>query len=406
MCDTGKTKITESFPPWVYKRFIKEKLFVQERYFHKLPAAQSRDKVCVIPDGKVWRKYLKLFNLIAEKYSSSIDFTLLESAVELMDWRNSFPSVQTSDSNGNRIIPEATAVQEKNQLRKLIESKKVAPFCDLSSREEDCDEFDLLDYPSLPIIERSKAALLRAGRLLTSKSEVLLLLQSEDLDEITEDEATKTMKLMNIENFLLYLFQKDIVSNDALNEVEAMKVRCEDNYDQQHRSQAADKTKATEYQSDEEIQQGLLEGSLAKGRLNVTIENVKEGFVSTPSGRYFVNQREGHFNRALHQDSVVIKLLPETQWGSPVGKRRITHDSDAEDDVEEIGPRVPSAIVVAIANQSRRVYVATLVDIPTSDERIFMVVPMDARIPKIRVQFKNWRDYQNQRLLVSRNLTT
>jgi len=396
MHNTGTSQITECFPPWVYKRFIKEKLVVQERYFHKFIAAPARDKVYVIPDGAVWRKYINLLVIIAEKYSSSLDFTLLESAVEVMDWRNSSPSVQISKNS--EIVPEATAAQEKSKLRKLIESKKITPFCDLSNREEECDEFEILDYPNLSITERSKAAILRAGRMLGSKSEVLLLLQSEDVDTIRDKEG---VKLMDLQNFFVYLLQTGIVSKDALHEIETMKLKCEEDYKKRNEVKTVRKVETIDYLlSDDEIKKGLQDGSLAKGRLNVTSENAKEGFVSTSTGRYYVNQREGHFNRALHQDIVVIKLLPETQWGCPIGKRRITHDIDAEDEFEESGPTVPSAIVVAITNKSRRIHVATLVDIPSSDERTVMVVPMDVRIPKIRVQFKNWRDYQNQRLLI------
>jgi exoribonuclease R len=145
---------------------------------------------------------------------------------------------------------------------------------------------------------------------------------------------------------------------------------------------------------------------LVRGRLNVTYENAREAYVTANGVKYFVDENRRHFNRAFHYDVVALEPLPESQWGRPVGKRRLVHhrDDDTDDNnlsLDDISaPTVPSARVVGIVESSHRVYVATMVDVPSNDESAVLVVPMDIRIPKIRVHTKSWRRFVEQRLLV------
>jgi len=127
------------------------------------------------------------------------------------------------------------------------------------------------------------------------------------------------------------------------------------------------------------------------------------------SSSYFINQAKGgYFNRAFHQDIVVVKPLPQQEWTSPVGRHRLIHIQDDDNNVADIhneissdaAPSVPSGKVVAIANASRRKFVATMVDIPMNDESACLVVPMDVRIPKIRIKTNGWRRFVGQRLWV------
>eukprot|EP00548_Thalassiothrix_antarctica_P001281 CAMPEP_0194144058 /NCGR_PEP_ID=MMETSP0152-20130528/13144_1 /TAXON_ID=1049557 /ORGANISM="Thalassiothrix antarctica, Strain L6-D1" /LENGTH=1021 /DNA_ID=CAMNT_0038843741 /DNA_START=77 /DNA_END=3139 /DNA_ORIENTATION=+ len=389
------TKVLES-SPWLYKHFIKEKLFVRERYFRKFqPLKNTSGRICVVPDGVMWRKYLKLWIQLNEKCTDSLVLILLESALELMDWRHVSLSVEREDG---KKIAEAITFQEKKKLRKLIQDEKVIPFCDLCVREEECDEFNIFEYESMSIIERSGAALLRAGRMIGMNSRVMLIVESEEPYKI----ESEGKNVANLDTFLHYIFQSNLISKDDFDEIEMTKLGCVESYEKRNFTETVNKLEAGSYISDNEIKIGIRNGLLIKGKLDVMKENAKEGFALTSKGRFFLNDREGHFNRALHQDFVIVKPLPENQWGSPVGRRRLIHNINTEDldESENVGPPVPSAVVVAITNQSRRIYVATLVDKPTLDERVINVVPMDPRIPKIRIQTKNWQKFQNKRLLV------
>jgi exoribonuclease R len=162
----------------------------------------------------------------------------------------------------------------------------------------------------------------------------------------------------------------------------------------------------TEYLSADQIEKGLRAGQLLRGRLNVTFENAKEAFVTADGVKYFVDENRRHFNRAFHYDVVALQPLPESQWGRPVGKRRLVHHRDDDTDENNLSlddisiPPVPSARVVGILESSHRVYVATMIDVPSNDESAVLVVPMDIRIPKIRVHTKSWRRFVEQRLLI------
>lgn len=412
--------VIENRPPWVYKRFVKEKLFVRERYWRQfrsldqlLLSSQNTStsttspssKPCiVIPHGTIWRKYLKLWMAVAEKRSSSaaLQLVLLESAVELMDWRNATPCIEVTEddddgSSAGKLKKEATAVQEKSRLRKLVESEQVTPFCDMSVREDECDEFDVLDYPSMSIQDRSRYAMFRAGRMLGGDN-VTLVVDLTDYETLKDEE----LNVQTIDDFLEQLMESNFVSSDMAEELEATKVRCEEDYRRRNAVRDEVGESVAGYLSEADVQKGLRDGSLARGRLDVTRENAKEGYVTTSQGRFFINQDEEHFNHAIHQDIVVIRPMPEIQWGRPVGRRRLIYNADSEESEvsANAGPAVPSAIVVAIVELSRRKYVATLVDAPSSDERAVIVVPMDMRIPRIRIQTKGWQRFQNQRLLV------
>lgn len=331
--------------------------------------------------------------MIADAYPH-LNLVLLESAVECMDWRNGSACIATETGE---LIPESAAIQEKNRLCKMVETQKISPFCDMSVRDEDCDEFDVLDYPHMSIEKRCHSALLRAGRMLGQASSVVLVVDLSDLGDMCDE----MLDVRVADSFFEHLCES--VSADVAKQIVASKLRCEETYKRRNNVTIDTKTGVEDYLSEEDVQQGIRDGSLARGRLDVTKQNFKEAYVRTAKGRFFINQAEGHFNRAIHQDVVVIKPLPESQWGRPVGRRRLVFNADSEENDasdDTSGPTVPSAIVVAIAQSSRRRYVATLVDSPSADDRAIIVVPVDTRIPRIRIQTKSWQKLQNQRLLV------
>ena len=132
--------------------------------------------------------------------------------------------------------------------------------------------------------------------------------------------------------------------------------------------------------------------------------------LNSDSSSLFINQTRGYFNRSLHHDVVIVQVLPKEEWTSPVGRRRLIHvqpDDNDDSNVADTGnglpdttPPVPSGRVVAIVKESRRQFVATVVDAPMNDESYCFVVPMDVRIPKIRIKTNGWRRFLGQRLWV------
>jgi exoribonuclease R len=348
---------------------------------------RPQNTATVIPDGIFWRKYLKLLSTLIEE--SSFSWILLESAAEVMDWRNSSPSIQTK--NGE-YVAESAALQERNKIRQLFQDchENVWPLCDLSIREEECDEWDLLDYPGMSVTDRSRHALLRAGRWLSPSQEVFLLSN----DDASFDQGD--LRVFSMDDFLI-LFGERYPEAD-MDQLLTLKRACEENYQRRNTPPKTDNKKITE----EHVEEGLKNKALFRGRLEVTKANPKEAYVTVGNIRYFCNLNVSDMPRALHQDVVIVQPLPESEWGRPVGRRRLVHYRTDEEDTpeKEEGLAVPSIRIVSVSSTSRRPYVATLVDEPEGDERAVLVVPMDTRIPKIRIQSRGWPAYGNQRLLV------
>ena len=180
-----------------------------------------------------------------------------------------------------------------------------------------------------------------------------------------------------------------------------------------------------EYLASDELQIGLQRKKYLKGKLKVTSENCREAYCSIKdqSGitvTYFLTENKGHFNRSINEDTVVIEPLPKSQWEQPIGKKWLIHvENEQEDDgtkvteysnVDDIAKgAVPTARVVGLCNNTsnsniRRQLIATMIpkaDGFHRDEGAIVVVPMDTKIPRIRI--KTRMDHErilNKRLLV------
>ena len=427
---------------WIQGEYSKEKLRVRERYWRDaseilnsiVPPSSETTKdygpTFILPDALVLRKYLPLISCWIEEEAKRIGevgrkhgsckWILLESAVEWMDCRNTSPSV----SHEHYVLPEAAAVQERSKLQKLLHRypEVFLPFCDLSVRESDqegliMDEFEIMHYATMSVADRSRHAMIRAGRMIWQQTpsnnirgKVVIL--SLDYNFCQQFPAEDGVTSIHFDSFIDYMIQHSMLKQEKKQEWLLSKVRCEEEYNKRNSPSLVDNTDGVEtdsrHWSESEIQEGLKARELFKGRLEVTKENIKEAFVTSHGDTYFVNQALGHFNRALHQDIVVLKPLPKAQWGRPVGKRRLVHHTDDGDDtttevdteVVNDMPTVPTARVVGVFQPSRRQFVATMVDIPNSDEAACLVVPMDIRIPKIRLRTHSWRNFIQKRLLI------
>jgi exoribonuclease R len=434
---------------WIQRDFLKEKIRVKERYWHFLDALPDAlltsnptlpddggDIIIVIPDALAWRKYLSLIVYLIERQRehaaetevpSALQWVLLESVAEWMDHRNI--SATISDDNTIQTLPEKVAPQERSKLQKLLQQpqyqKYVVPFCDLSVRLQEDDEWSMMNYEAMSIDQRSQNALFRAARLLqqtnlenhhsshASQSPQLWIL-SGDADfaqRFPEEDGVKTIVMSD----LLDMPHVLSVTNAKLQHVQQLATKCEDEYNARNDpitvNQLNDNAAGVQdYWTDDAIQTGLRNKTLVQGRFNVTKENPKEAMVQDAEGNsYFINQQQyGYFNRAIHHDVVVVQPLPKEQWSSPVGRRRLVAIRNDDNDIVEgdrqefdpDNPPVPSGCVVAVVREARRQFVATMVDTPMNDESACLVVPMDVRIPKIRIKTNVWQRFIGKRLWV------
>jgi len=505
---------------WRHRSFAKDtaKLWVRERYRRRaelelLPeygvaAAATplprRRLAVVVPDASTWRKYLRLIQKLVAVQSEQKQTTtaaaalenaatattrwvLLESAAELLEYRNQSPAVTVvfddddPDDSIGRLRPprgrttakqeEKASSHERSALNRLVERYRhgtvvsVDAFCDLSVRERSDgdggsaidfaggDEWDWLRYEELSTERRCRHALIRAGRILlelqrhnarqvaasTASSaapiaEVLLVVSDDEhYKEIVEqyrlEEGIRVVRIDElIADIVIPTGGGDGTGKSVLQQ-QLLELRrsCDEEYDKNNCCRRAAEAAAAAAGGEdaeptaEQIRDGLRNRTLLRGRFEVSKDNPKEAFVSAaasptivvdgkdPNKRihYFVDKQRGHFNRAFHQDVVIIRVLPKDQWGRPVGRRRLVHHKDDADEDEDHNlldtldvPSVPSARVVAISEPARRTFVATMLDRPKDGDAYILAVPMDTRIPKIRVHARLWTNYEGKRLKI------
>ena len=192
-----------------------------------------------------------------------------------------------------------------------------------------------------------------------------------------------------------------------------------------------------EYFSMSKLMTGIRAGTLHQGVFNVSTYNYLEGTVHVPAFEksLLILGRENS-NRAVSGDVVVIEILPKIQWKAPSAKiieeESLNKDENAEvegDDSERViteqerkalqeevknshgksqeGRSQPTAKVVGIIKRNWRQYVGHVDRASSSATRqerrqqVVFLVPMDKRIPKIRLRTRQAGELLGKRVLVS-----
>jgi exosome complex exonuclease DIS3/RRP44 len=191
-----------------------------------------------------------------------------------------------------------------------------------------------------------------------------------------------------------------------------------------------------EYYSMSKIMTGLRAGTLHQGVFNVSPYNYLEGSVNVGAfDKPLLILGRDNSNRAIAGDIVVIEVLPKDQWKSPstklVDEEAVTRNDNPEaEDNEEVvtekerkalqeevkkahgknseGRPQPTAKVVGVIKRNWRQYVGHVDQGSTGasassgrrQQNVF-VLPMDKRIPKIRVRTRQASDLLGQRILVT-----
>ncbi|KAF2771649.1 RNB-domain-containing protein [Teratosphaeria nubilosa] len=193
-----------------------------------------------------------------------------------------------------------------------------------------------------------------------------------------------------------------------------------------------------EYLSTSAMLTGVKNGTLHQGIFNVSAYNYLEGTVHVPAfDRSLIIQGRENSNRAVSGDVVVIEILPKDQWKAPsskvieeedVGKNEnAEQDEDSpeavvteqerralQDEVKKThgrnaeGQAQPTAKVVGIIKRNWRQYVGHIdrdsVRSRAKDSRAqqtVFLIPMDKRVPKIRVRTRQAGDLLGKRVLVT-----
>ena len=191
-----------------------------------------------------------------------------------------------------------------------------------------------------------------------------------------------------------------------------------------------------EYFSVSKMLTGVKNGTLHQGIFNVSPYNYLEGSIHVPAfdKNLLVLGRE-NINRAVQGDVVVIEILPKEQWKEPSTKiieeetMNKDENADAEDgeavvtererralqeEVKKVhsksseGRPQPTAKVVGVVKRNWRQYVGHVDESSVSQaakqsrkQQTVFLIPMDKRIPKIRVRTRQAGEIVGKRVLVT-----
>ncbi|KAJ5632587.1 Exosome complex exonuclease dis3 [Penicillium lividum] len=191
-----------------------------------------------------------------------------------------------------------------------------------------------------------------------------------------------------------------------------------------------------EYYSMSKLQTGIRAGTLHQGVFNVSPYNYLEGSVNVPAfDKPLIIMGRDNSNRAIAGDIVVIEVLPQDQWKSPstklVDEEAVTRNDNPDTDDTEVvvtdrerkalqeevkkahgksseGKPQPTAKVVGMIKRNWRQYVGHVDSNSTGaqaasgrrQQNVF-VLPMDKKVPKIRLRTRQAGDLVGHRILVT-----
>ncbi|KAI9722268.1 MAG: hypothetical protein M1812_001740 [Candelaria pacifica] len=191
-----------------------------------------------------------------------------------------------------------------------------------------------------------------------------------------------------------------------------------------------------EYISHSKTMTGIKAGTLHQGIFNVSPYNYLEGSVHVPTfDKSLLILGRDNSNRAVQGDVVVVEVLPKDQWKAPSSKiveeETLNKDENADADdgealvteqerrtlQEEVrktqgrsseGRPQPTARVVGVSKRNWRQYVGHVDSTSVSQaakqgrkQQTVFLIPMDKRIPKIRVRTRQAGEIIGQRILVT-----
>ena len=191
-----------------------------------------------------------------------------------------------------------------------------------------------------------------------------------------------------------------------------------------------------EYYSVSKMMTGVKNGTLHQGIFNVSPYNYLEGSIHVPAfdKSLLILGRE-NINRAVQGDVVVVEVLPKDHWKEPstkiIEEETVNKDDNADteegeavvterekralqEEVKKVhsksteGRPQPTARVVGVVKRNWRQYVGHVDESSVSQsvkqsrkQQTVFLIPMDKRIPKIRVRTRQAGEIIGKRVLVT-----
>ena len=154
------------------------------------------------------------------------------------------------------------------------------------------------------------------------------------------------------------------------------------------------------------VTDALSDKKYIKGTLNVSSYNCFEGSIFADYNGEMVGisiSGRMNMNRAIHNDAVLVEILPESEWNSE--EVAAVDESEGADSLEkkESKNKKISGKVVAISKRKWRAYCGTIdkqTVRPGNGIQYVLVTPMDKRIPKIRIKTRQANNLVSRRIIV------
>lgn len=310
-----------------------------------------------------------------------------------------------------------------------------ATVAQLGGAYEDLDADDRVEME--PLDDRTARAVLQTlqwyqrERHVSATSRLVFMTRDVDAPLAVQVAATVGCDVVTCEAFLDQHFSGrdgDLLRELAFNTAEAVEWWAERNVADEHGVVAVASAEFAPHYAAPKLQELLATRAVLSGRLDVSAHNPMEAFVivddrkASAIQRVLVYGRED-MNRGVHGDHVVVELLPREDWRSPQSDRMLVHytpdesGSDgakarshkdgpsASDDSGQAStvsaPGVPTGYVVGVLARSPRFHVATVLSstVGVGDDH-GLAIPMDNRIPKVRIRSQRMDALVDKRLKV------
>ena len=179
-------------------------------------------------------------------------------------------------------------------------------------------------------------------------------------------------------------------------------------------------TRHRRWWKEDEVEAAVLAGTLVRGSLQVDEHRPEEAWVRVPNDSsrpdavdIFLPTR-AHRGRSIHGDVVAVEPLPREEWASPsfkLARRDATEEGQERKgagDQSRGGGDIaaglsPTGTVVGVMERTERSYVATLEDdvsqVADGTTVNVLAIPMDLRIPKLRMRTRKAAALANARLV-------
>ena len=410
------------------------------KFQHSFSLDQNQNVVLLLPDPFTLRLYLPVFEELVPYFSILIKDEMYDSDLGIID-RNArcCYNLVIMESLAEFYMDAPPSMQCNRELNSHERKRIIAMFQKYPREVIPMPYFDdeedkssmVLDYPSMSVQERCCLGIRRTAECFveTGFNVKVLITNCSELANTTDEAYGSILSslLTDVGHISLYMNSliDDMREAGALTKEKSKHLlclieRCNTDFagllEKLQMKEASLSTTGRVNFSESEIETGLQNGTLLRGTLEVTKQNIREAYITpTMKSRSKIFIQNPMEARAVHGDEVVVHILPQKQWKFPLGRRKLVHTFNDDENIEDTNPDSSSldclamitGVIVCVLNESRRkknAYVATIIDdVEYSLEHgieYILAVPMDVRIPKIRLHTRQLTNIAYNRLLV------